>query len=639
MSQKKRPSRQALNRARQRSTFVGRVEQLESFQRNLTHLVFDDDGFSYPNDFLFNIWGQGGVGKTTLLRQFEDIAKRRGALTARVDEAISTVPKALAELARQLEAQGHKLPKFSERYKVYRQKREEIETDPKAPQGFSAFLGKSVARVGLKLGREVPIAGAAIELVDEDSFAEGAGEWATYLAKKLTNKDEIKLVNEPIEVLTPLFLEDIDAISEKQTILLFDTYERTDVFLEQWLLEVLDDHARYGVLSSNCILVIAGREQLNPNRWSESPIVQFPLEPFDTDEATQFLRLKGVTNSKVIETILEVSGKLPLLLAVLAENSPDDPAQVSEASGTAVDRFLTWVNDPQKRQLALDAALPRILNQDVIAHFTGDADSKELFSWLKALPFVRERSDGWAYHDVVRPQMLRYQQRESAKHWTEQHQLISAHYDSCCQQLQLDEKACYADADWQNYMLQGLYHRLCAHPQNELPVALNAFLDALKQKRNFAQRWGEMMRQAGQDLESEALQDWGERLADGLKAYEEDNYIETVTVFTSLLAKEGVDEKKLPIIHAWRGQVHRLMSKYEKSLVDFNRAIELDADYKWAIANRGETYRSMERYEDALVDFNRAIELDADYKWAIAHRGETYRSMERYEDALVDFNR
>ena len=36
--------------------------------------------------------------------------------------------------------------------------------------------------------------------------------------------------------------------------------------------------------------------------------------------------------------------------------------------------------------------------------------------------------------------------------------------------------------------------------------------------------------------------------------------------------------------------------------------------------SRGETYRLMMRYEEALTDFDRAIELNNDYAWAIAKR-------------------
>ncbi|WP_121970059.1 hypothetical protein [Leptolyngbya sp. BC1307] len=49
MPQKKRPSRQDIIRAQQRSTFVGREEQLEAFEQNLVHLNRTADGFGYPN--------------------------------------------------------------------------------------------------------------------------------------------------------------------------------------------------------------------------------------------------------------------------------------------------------------------------------------------------------------------------------------------------------------------------------------------------------------------------------------------------------------------------------------------------------------------------------------------------------------
>ena len=63
MPQKKRPSRQDIMRDQQRSTFVGRVEHLETFKQNLVHLNRTADGFGYPKDFPFNVWGQGALEK------------------------------------------------------------------------------------------------------------------------------------------------------------------------------------------------------------------------------------------------------------------------------------------------------------------------------------------------------------------------------------------------------------------------------------------------------------------------------------------------------------------------------------------------------------------------------------------------
>lgn len=61
------------------------------------------------------------------------------------DDNEKSVPQAMEQLAKQFEEKGHKLGKFSERYRVYRQKQQELESDPEAPQGFSGFLGKTLA--------------------------------------------------------------------------------------------------------------------------------------------------------------------------------------------------------------------------------------------------------------------------------------------------------------------------------------------------------------------------------------------------------------------------------------------------------------------------------------------------------------
>ncbi len=60
------------------------------------------------------------------------------------------------------------------------------------------------------------------------------------------------------------------------------------------------------------------------------------------------------------------------------------------------------------------------------------------------------------------------------------------------------------------------------------------------------------------------------------------------------------------------------MGEYDEALADFDRAIELDEKYAWAIARRGETYRLMGKYAEALADFDRAIELDE--KLRLGHR-------------------
>lgn len=197
-------SLQEILRQRQQSEFVGRDDYLNAFSHNLK-VPLDDN----QRRFLFNAWGQGGVGKSTLLKQFSKSAKDAQAAVAYTDESETSVPEALGRLAEQFAQQGYKLNQFTERYRLYRQRKQELETDPEAPQGFSAFVGKTVVKAGVKLGRRMPVGGAVLDFVDEDVLSTQAGEWASYVAKKLRNKDEVQLIQEPVTVLTPLFLQDL----------------------------------------------------------------------------------------------------------------------------------------------------------------------------------------------------------------------------------------------------------------------------------------------------------------------------------------------------------------------------------------------------------------------------------------------
>lgn len=73
-------------------------------------------------------------------------------------------------------------------------------------------------------------------------------------------------------------------------------------------------------------------------------------------------------------------------------------------------------------------------------------------------------------------------------------------------------------------------------------------------------------------------------------------------------------------------------------MADFNRAIELNPSYAWAIAGRGRTYRDQGRLEDALADFNRAIELKPDDGWNHYELGLLHLLRDEPKDAERQFH-
>ena len=662
-------SLQDILRRRQQEEFVGREEQLTLFYRNLRYKPSDD-----RRRFIVSISGQGGVGKTWLLRRFRKMAEEAGVVTACTDEAEDDVTGVMGRIAEQFKVQGHPLKTFAERYKVYHERWEEIEADPAARSAFPTRLGRAITRGSLTLARIAPGVSAVAELLDEEPIVDKGGEFAAYVARKVRKKEDVHLVLEPVEVLTPLFLTNLREVAERcPTALFFDTYERTGNFLDPWLRDLLE--GRHGDVPANILLVVAGRDELDRNQWApyEGLLVRLPLEPFTEVEARDYLARKGITDERVVEVILSLSGRLPLLVATLAAESPDDPHKVGDPSGEAVERFLKWVEDPKRRHTALDAALPRFLNCDVLAVLVGNDEADALFAWLQGMPFVEKRGGSWAYHGVVRAQMLRYKRQESPKGWASLHERLAEYYEGLRNSLGVVEEKGRRQETWQRYELEVLYHRLCQSPQGHLSTALRVWPLPEARDVDFARRRAQTICAAGTDVDANNVHQQGLkrlRLIEAVEKNDHETVLELLTVLLAdgvlsrahradALAGRGVAHKDLGDFesalvdfeqalesdpdHVWafvgRGATYRLMQRYDDALADLNRAVELAPDDAWIIATRADTYRLMKRYEAALADFNRAIDLDPGYVWAIRHRGDTYRQMRRYDQALTDLNR
>lgn len=633
---------------RRSADFVGRQMEQDFFRRNLSLGLNDPE-----RKFIIHIRGQGGIGKTTLMKRFQTMAKEKGVLTAMVDEWQEDVPQVLGEFAEQFAASSHKLESFAKRYKDYHEKKGEVEADPEAPQGFAGFLGRTIAVGGVKMLRRTPVLGGAAELIDENAFGNQASEFASYLARKLKNKDDVELVASPNEALTPLFLENLNGIAESRTIApFFDTFEKSGSYLAPWLRDALN--GGFGDFPANVMFVIAGREPLDQNWTAFEPMIhRINLNPLSEQDAETYLRSHKISNEETIRIIMQLSGCTPLLLATLASQSPNDPAEVGDPSGDAVDRFLKWVEDPNQREAALYGALPLILNQNIFAVVTNPNDAGALFTWLKKTPFVKEVKDNWIYHEVVRSQMLRFARKNNPQKWRELHQSLETYFQkgkaaeqSGAESLDYESLADH-DEDF------ALYHQLCATSENALPYALNRFLDTLKVKKSRGINTAEMIKKAGTDTGSKEIENWGARLLSGLNVFDNKDYTSAVNLFSDLLEFKGVNENKKAICFDWRGEIYFLMGDYESAFTDANRAIELNEKDQRAISRRGQVYFSTKNYDAALKEFNRAVELDEKVQWIIAMRSATYRligekyqlaaetdhAMENYKASLQDMDR
>ncbi|MHB8596745.1 MAG: ATP-binding protein [Ktedonobacteraceae bacterium] len=565
------PSLQAIIKHRQRQEFVGREEELSLFRENIAFRVEDE-----RRHFVFNVFGQGGVGKTSLLRRLFQLAEHLGFTPAWTDETQEDVLAVMVHLADRLDPDRRAFKSFTDRYHNYQRKCQELEADPSAPKGsFAAFASRTLTKVGLRLGRRLPVGGAVFDVVNDDDAAAQVSEWISHMSRKLTNVEDLRLVRDPLEVLTPLFLAGLRKQSENGvTPLFFDTYERTGDYLDDWLRGLLAGD--YGEVPSNIVLVISGRSELSRNLWVpyQEVLVRLNLEPFTEQEAHLYLSRKDITDEPVVDVILHLSGRLPLLVATLAAEHPHDPSQVGDPSGTAVDRFLKWVEDPTRRSSILDAALPRYLNKDVLVEVVGDQDASPFFTWLKGMPFVKEQGNDWRYHEIVRGQMLRRKRRESPQEWVDLHGRLADYYQNQLNQKGLANEQTLDDSYAQSLMVEARYHRLCQAPRQELKDALNGFFTTFTLDESFSLHWAEAMVQAGEENAEADLVYWGKVLITVVKAYNEKHYEVTVAMLTMLLNNDRLDVQSLSVAYAWRGLVFLEMGQHAQSLNDLNASLD-----------------------------------------------------------------
>ncbi|MFE0135022.1 tetratricopeptide repeat protein [Streptomyces sp. NPDC059037] len=650
----RRPSMQELIRRRRRAGFVGRRDELAAFRENFD-LPVDDE----RHRFLFHVHGNAGVGKTSLVRELEQLARDRGALTAYVDEAVGSVPEALSAIGAQFARQGRRFKDLDRLLAAHRDRRHEAESvsaaaaaaleaqqaagpgpDPvlnAQPSPSPASMAAARASlVGLGL---VPGVGAFAGAVDPAQLAQGADRLRAGLSARFRNQEDVQLVLSPERVLTPVLITELSdaAAAAPWIVLFFDTYEITAPILDGWLHEVMTTE-RHGALPANVVVVTAGQRPFDTTRWGGYAdfMADVPLGPFTELESRGLLAGKGVAAEPVVEEVLRLTGGLPVLVSMLAEGRPVDLDDVSDPSATAVERFLKWEADPVRRAAALACALPRRLDGDVFRAAVDCADDEApgLFGWLRALPFVSDRGDRVQYHAVVRAPMLRLQRNRSPRGWTRQQQRLAELFGGWRAEAEqgATEDDLWSDDAWWELRISQAYHQLCADPRGALPHALRGAVDACDKGEVMARRWAQLLTEAGDDAEAEGVGQWGRdllaELADG----------SPVDALGLLLDRAGLDTEGQALARTLRGRELRESGEYDRALVEYDRAVELDPAQERAYFGRGFTHKLREEYAAALADLDRAYELDPDADRVLALRGETHRLLGDFDAAIRDLD-
>ncbi len=78
--------------------------------------------------------------------------------------------------------------------------------------------------------------------------------------------------------------------------------------------------------------------------------------------------------------------------------------------------------------------------------------------------------------------------------------------------------------------------------------------------------------------------------------------------------------------------------KYNKAIMYFDGALEIDPKYKEAWSSKGITLDELARYEEAIKCYDIALEIDWNYKEAWSSKGITLDELARYDEAIRYFD-
>ena len=75
---------------------------------------------------------------------------------------------------------------------------------------------------------------------------------------------------------------------------------------------------------------------------------------------------------------------------------------------------------------------------------------------------------------------------------------------------------------------------------------------------------------------------------------------------------------------------------YAEAIQNFDKAIQLDAEYAKAYNNRGNSYANLGQYQRAIEDFDKAIQLDPNDALTYDNRGLAYDALGQDAEANAD---
>jgi tetratricopeptide (TPR) repeat protein len=483
------------------------------------------NALSYPDSspLLFQIYGFGGVGKTTLSRKLKethnseaDFAEVSFGLTAGIETPIKLMeklyellPKSTSLLRKDVfdirpSDFATKPDPFILLYEQYQQTIYKLTTQPvegKQVEPEQQNTVKDWLELGtittLAVGTSLVEPGTAVSLALEgipkamgmfsnasQSLKPTKEKMQKLLQQHPATKDDQELQElmlEPIPKLTQSFAQGLIQKTQRQRrsiVLLLDTYEKAPADIDTWLWQYLLEDTP--LKSYPVRIMIAGRRYLlEKESWRKlqqdrNLIYEQRLDEFDKKQTEEYLKQIGITKPGDIQKIYKATKGLPYYLNwIRREKEAGREPDFSRGNQAIVELLLQGLNKKQKQIVQLAACcrwfdrplIQYLMQRQGIDFETGASDSLNCFDWLNQCDFVEFFQGRYRLDDVARSVFRLSLHQENRNQFRETHELLAKYFEQLAnQEVSADspppEK--YENADWRKYTAEFLYHALFA---------------------------------------------------------------------------------------------------------------------------------------------------------------------------------
>ena len=433
--------------------FSGRKEIVKKIEKNI-ELVKKSGGRS-----IINLFGIGGIGKTSILEYMKCKLKNNGTLSASVDfkynsldvfDIISSLHTSLVDASdyssvafEQYDTVQKEMQKIEEKLLKQLKKKDGITLSNLFSEPISEVTMAAGKSAGQVIGDSiVPVAtNAALSgILVAAGGVVGTGIGALAGAGLGLAISKITLL-EYKQNIVKAFIEGVNKLVEKgeSLVLGFDTFENAPTTISQWLRwEIIPN------LNNKIIVFICGRERIaNEMLWNDiSNIINaIPIKLFSSKEAEEYLKKRKIADEERIKWIINFTGCLPWALALVVDFIGDS-WNLDEANSTenfdedrigeqVVGRFLDHINDENLKDAIYVCASANyftfdILSSSYFAHLGEENKIKneniiKIFKKIRDYSFtIKLDNEKYAIHDVVSKFLINGQKRFNMSKYKEQ---------------------------------------------------------------------------------------------------------------------------------------------------------------------------------------------------------------------------